>query len=184
MHQHDFELPNGKAIRLVHSVHLGGSVGNYVNGIRRGWIREDSDAGREFRRLQPQMCDDIVEGMTELGLQFDAILRVPSSRGDNLALYGACLSNWPDAEDLSGRLSRAGRVKAADAGTVADMVAELIYAPGGNESEIRSLLIVDESSSTGKTAAAVLDILQANGVPAYVEVTLAVFVVMKKSTDF
>ncbi|MER9185924.1 phosphoribosyltransferase [Mesorhizobium australicum] len=111
--------------------------------------------------------------MTELGLQFDAIVRVPSSRNDNLALYGACLANWPDAEDLSRRLSRAGRVKAADAGTVADMVAELVYAPGGNENEIRSLLIVDESSSTGKTAAAVLDILQANGVPAYVEVTLA-----------
>lgn len=183
LHQHDFKLPTGKAIRLLHSVYLGGSVANYINGIRRGWIKEDSETGHEFRRLEPQMCADITQGMKELGLEFDALVRVPSSRGDSDVLHGACLAKWPEAADLSPRLSRAGKFKAADAASVADMVAELIYRRSGNESEIRTLLIVDESISTGKTVAAVLEILQANGVPADVEVTLAVYVVMKMSTD-
>ncbi len=85
---------------------------------------------------------------------------------DECARHGSCFK-------------RRGDTKSADPGDLSAMVKELVYTPYGEEKDIKSVLIVDESVGEGKTAAAILEHLRAAGLPKGTKVTLAVCCRMK-----
>ena len=112
-------------------------------------------------------------------MTFDAVVSPPSSRRDIDAYRRAILTRAP-VRVLSG-FTRKGKVKAGDRGsTLADVIDEFVYVPNGQEREIFSLIIIDESVAEGKTAAALLEHLKRHGLPDEAEVVLAVWTVVKR----
>jgi adenine/guanine phosphoribosyltransferase-like PRPP-binding protein len=80
------------------------------------------------------------------------------------------------AETSLTNFSRKGKVKIGhDDTTLEQAIDELVYTADGAESGIKSLLIVDESSASGRTAAAVLHHIREAGLTASCEVTVVVW---------
>ncbi|MDW9788519.1 hypothetical protein GOB29_28740 [Sinorhizobium meliloti] len=175
----NFKLPTGEEIDTLNVIGHGGTVSNYYNGIRRGWISEDSNTAEDYRRLLPKLVSSIVAEIEKAGIEFDAIVAPPSSRQDTEPFKQAVMARWPKARDLSPSFKRHGVAKSADPGDVSAMVKEVVYTPDGKQKDIKSVLIVDESVGEGKTAAAILEHLRAAGLPRDTKVTLAVCCRMK-----
>lgn len=85
----------------------------------------------------------------------------------------AVRAKWPKARDITRNFAK-GTVKAGDDSALQSLIASMSYMPDGKEEEVDSLLIVDESVSTGKTAAAMIEHLKAAGMLPETPVTLAV----------
>lgn len=179
MPQANLKLPTGEEINTINVVGHGGKVSSYYNGIRRGWINEDSNIATEYRSLLPKLVAEIVAEIEKAGSEFDAIVIPPSSRQDAEPFKQAVMARWPKARDLSPCFERHGKIKLADPGDVGAMVKEFVYASNGEEKDIESLLIVDESVGEGKTAAAIIEHLRAAGLSKDSKVTLAVCCRMK-----
>ena len=172
-------LPNGEQFDVLHSVPHGGTVSNYYNGIRRGWITEDHPTAKEYRRLLPSLMATLVASIEASGIEFDTVVLAPSSRRDAVPFMAAIVQRWPNARDIMSTFGRQGVAKAADPGGAEVMGKELVHTPDGKEKDIKSLLIVDESVAEGKTAAAIIEHLRAAGMSKDVKVTLAVCCRMK-----
>jgi uracil phosphoribosyltransferase len=85
--------------------------------------------------------------------------------------------------DLTARFSRNGKIRAAAASSVEEVRDEFNYQSVGDESEIKSLLIIDESLASGRTVAAVLDHLRSVGLPkdCIIYVAVAAWLIEKRS---
>jgi hypothetical protein len=173
------KLPTGEEIEVISVVGHGGTVSSYYNGIRRGWINEQSNIAQQYRLLVPELVKNLIAGVEESGIEFDAVLIPPSSRPDAVPFKNAITTRWPTARDITSTFDRSGVTKAADPHGSEIMVNELMHAPDGKENDIKSLLIVDESVAEGKTAAAIVHHLRAAGMPKETKVTLAVCCRMK-----
>lgn len=96
-----------------------------------------------------------------------AIVAPPSCRPELVAPYlGAVSNRFPGAIDLSGRFHRAGAHRSGEGATVEALIAATTYQTAGDEGQFHSIVIVDDVVSEGKTAAAVIALLRASGVPA------------------
>lgn len=98
----------------------------------------------------------------------------PSSRDDAQPYLEAILERMKTAP-LKGTFSRKGKKKATDAGTVEEMVEEFDYKAGGDETDLKSVIIVDETLATGKTIAATLKHLRNAGMPQGCRIAIAVW---------
>jgi hypothetical protein len=165
-----FTLPNGQIIRLLYVVMNGGDVSRYYNGIRRGWIKEQSGVAVNYHRILPELIEATVTNMA--GLEFDTIALVPSSRSDAVPFMRAVAERWPQARNITDNF-RKGATKAADGGDLEVLKSSISYDADGKEHAIRSLLIVDESVASGKTSAAMIEHLKAAGMGEDVDVSLS-----------
>jgi predicted phosphoribosyltransferase len=123
---------------------------------------------------------ELIEAMMAAldGLEFDTIAMAPSSRSDAVPFTKAVTERWPDARDITDHFSK-GSTKAADDGDLRSLVSSMGYTADDKEELIGSLLIVDESIATGKTAAAMIERLKAAGMGENVDVTLVACCWMK-----
>ncbi|MFG1255712.1 phosphoribosyltransferase [Xanthobacter flavus] len=113
-----------------------------------------------------------------------AVVSPPSTRLDAAPYREAILRSQPTVADLSREFDRAKNVKAGDPrSTVKDMVSEFLYRPVTKLSDFKSLLIVDESISTGKSVAALLQHLYANGLSQECQITVAVWAKLGPRTE-
>jgi predicted amidophosphoribosyltransferase len=130
--------------------------------------------------MRPTFVRNLAEFVVKAVPEADAVIMAPSSRDDAKPYADAILKRLNSSSDLSERLSRTGKVKAADAETTGEMlVQDLTYRGAGDEPGIKSLVIVDETFATGKTVAAMLAVLRANGLPVHEDCKVTVATALK-----
>lgn len=170
-----FTLPTGETVKRIYGVRHPGEGTTYLNAVRATKVDEASGMASEYRAMKPFYGRRLAEEVKRETPDFDAVLSPPSNRQDAVPYRDGILSDTK-ARDLTGNFSRHGKIKAADdKATVQDVIGEFIYKPDGSEGSIKSLLIVDESTASGKTVAAVLHHLRAAGLPETCSITIAVW---------
>jgi hypothetical protein len=178
MPKDQFELPNGRIVLRIYGVRHPGPGSQYLNGVRMGLVKEDSAIAIAYHNQKALFAQVLAREIEKEGVSFDALVFPPSSR-DDIDVYRLAILDRMPARVLSG-FTRKGKVKAGDRETtLADMIEEFDYAANGDERDIGSLLILDESVADGKTAAALLEHLRRNGLPDEARVVLALWTVVK-----
>ncbi len=138
-------------------------------------IDENSNVALEYRGMKKQFAVELAAQINSEIPEFDAVVSPPSSRPDANPYREAVLRD-KKVLDLTRCFSRKGRVKIGrDETTLDQAFDELTYQPSGNERDVKSLLIVDESIASGKTVAAVLHHLRGAGLPERCKITVAVW---------
>lgn len=170
-----FKLPTGEIVRQIYGVRHPGKGTAYLNAVRTTKIDENSLMATEYHGMKRTYAVQLAAEVKRHVPDFDAVISPPSSRPDaepyrDAVLYGS------KARDISQNFSRKGKVKIGhDDTTLEQAIDELVYTADGAESGIKSLLIVDESSASGRTAAAVLHHIREAGLTASCEVTVVVW---------
>ncbi|MEZ2406948.1 hypothetical protein AB6806_09045 [Bosea sp. RCC_152_1] len=176
----DFTMTSGEVVRRVFGEIASDPGAVYLQGIRSGRVKEDSSHGQYYRGMLPFLPSKLVWQLKAETPSYDAVVSAPSSRADTGPYLNAVLAA-SEAKDLSSRFKRLGKYKARDPDvTLDDMIEEFIYTPAGDEPEFKSLVIVDESSSTGKTFAAMLVHLRLAGLSEDCKITVAVWAKLGK----
>lgn len=145
-------LPTGETVSILYATDKNGAAGSYFNGRRIGMTLPMTL--QLYRSLVPKLQEALVQEIEANGLQFDAIVCPPSSGNDAQPYREAILSRWP-VKDFSDTFTRMGQIKAQNSETTVDELVEreFVHTPNGYEPSIKSILIVDESIATGKSAA-------------------------------
>ncbi len=94
--------------------------------------------------------------------------------GEFSQFYGATV------HQLVASLRGPGAAAADNDTTLDQVIEEYVYAPTGSEPTTKSLLILDETVGSGKTAAAILHHLRAAGLPSDCKVTIATALKVEK----
>ncbi len=179
-----FEVPDSGEYPIAYFEAVG--VGKVPSGSLAYLHAVRSDVGKIFpdllelrKKAYDAELPAIAAALTAwaTGRDFDAILRVPSSRDDSVPLFNAILSAKPHATDLSGHFSkrtgwRAGR------GTSVAQARDAIQTSDFDATVFRSLAIVDETLSSGTSVAAVIANLRAAGLHSDARITLVTSLVM------
>jgi hypothetical protein len=166
-------LPTAETVAVLHATDKNGAAGSYFNGKRLGMTLPMTL--QLYRVLVPKLQDALVQQIEASGLQFDAIVCPPSSGNDAQPYREAILSRWP-VNDFTDTFTRMGRIKAQNIETTVDDLVEreFVHTPKGHERSIKSILIVDEAIATGKSAAALIELLRRAGMPPDARVSIAV----------
>lgn len=163
MRKIDETLPTGEAATLLYLGSGGSSyILYYLHKLRRGTATEDDR--RAYEAMLPTNSIRLADLVAAVVPDADALIMIPSSRDDAKPYFQKILGRLKSPADLSAAMTRAGKVKEADAETTIEKIAaDMSYRPTGGESEIKSLIIVDETYGTGKSVAATLKVLRENG---------------------
>lgn len=166
-------LPTGETVTVFHATGKDGAAGLYFNGKRLGMTIPTTQ--ERYQSQVPKLLQVLLQEIEASGIHFDAIVCPPSSGNDVRPYREAIYSSW-SAKDFTATFSRVGKIKAQNAATTVDDLVEreFVHTPNGCESMIRSLLIVDESIATGKSAAALVQLLRRAGMPADAQIHIAV----------
>jgi hypothetical protein len=162
MHQINFCLPTGECVTLL-AVGIGPNPFlYYLHKVRRDKATETDRL--QYENMLPTHAKRLATFVAQIVPDAEALVVPLSSRDDTSPYLKAILEKQPSLLDLSAGLSRRENLKAGDNRTsLEDMIDSLAYKPTGYESKIKSILIVDETVGTGKTAAAILHHLRASG---------------------
>ena len=74
---------------------------------------------------------------------------------------------------MTALLTRTGDARAGEGASIDQFIAELSYKATGMEAEFSRVVIVDDTFTTGATAAAIMEVLRSNGVRKDCEVVIA-----------
>jgi predicted amidophosphoribosyltransferase len=175
MPKDNFKLPSGETVpRIFGATHPGRGTA-FLNAVRMGPAAEIAaqELAAVYRAMEKTFARELAIEVERGAPNFDAIVSPPSSRCDALAFKDAIMRG-KQAYDFTANFNRHGKFKIGDDETTRQQAFdELIYTPSGNEGAINSLLIVDESTATGKTVEAVLQHLRDAGLPDDCKVTVA-----------
>lgn len=126
----------------------------YLNSVRTG--RTPSEAvTQQYRGMEKWHAGALARELSPIPAN-SAILKPPSSRTDADAYLSAVLAANANLIDISERMTRKGKIKAATANSLGAVIKELNYAPKGDEATFNDLYILDETVGTGRTVAAIL----------------------------
>lgn len=149
----------------------------YLQGMRQGTLKtinsdpEQTEVARDYHRKEQgyfEMLASAVPG------PIDAILSPPSSIASQAEPYRkAIAAQHLNAIDLTDAVSRSGKARAGEGSSCDEVLAGLAYKPCGREKDFRRLIIVDDTFTTGTTAAAVVELLRKHGLLETCEVILA-----------
>ncbi|WP_287255648.1 phosphoribosyltransferase [Mesorhizobium sp.] len=143
----------------------------YLQCIRSGGCTEESAPAVYYRSMAWKYFAMLASTVHSSGVQYDALVTPPSSRDDAVP-YKEMLAKT-GALDLSDRFSREPKVSVGQGATVDELTAALKYQAMGDESEIQSLVIVDDSLSNGTTVAAILHHLRRAGLSPDCKIAIA-----------
>lgn len=169
-----FSLPTDETIDLVYGAEYPNKGTVYLQGIRSGLVSEDSLPSCEYHGMKTTYAQCLAKDVSVEIATASAVVSLPSSRND-VDPYREEILQKCSANLLEGSFSRKGERKAANGGTVEDMINEFDYRPAGNEADIETIIIVDESIATGKSVAAALFHLREAGLPQDCKVVVAVW---------
>jgi hypothetical protein len=173
MATYDLELPTGETVGFVFLrkyPNLDHMI--YLQGVRSGGLDDTSLVAQAYKNMAPIYAGQLAGVVGNLEPRFDAVVAPPSKRSD-IDVYRNAVVERTGARDLTSGFSRKGKASAATASSLNEMIEEFDYAALGGESEIKSLLIVDESVASGKTYAAVLHHLREAGLMRDCKITVA-----------
>lgn len=152
--------PTGQLSVRVIAIHKGKNAGpfGYLQGMRSGTLKivkadpEETEVAKAYHRNEKRYYEVLA---TAVPMEAEAVISPPSRMAWQAEPYRrAILGKNPSATDLTSRLTRTGNTFAGVGATVHAVAAGLNYAPTGQESKIRRLVIVDDTFTTGTTAAA------------------------------
>lgn len=168
----DFTLPTGDVVQLVYVTGPSGAAGTYFNAKRRNRLSSAIETSYLSRLMLLKI--DLVDQLAKSGISFDAIAK-PRSDHDDAEPYRQAVLVGRSVIDLTNNFTRLGKKKAADSSTTLDdMMSEIVYARHGSEGSLQSILIVDDSIASGKTAAAMIAKLRNEGLPLDAKIVIAV----------
>jgi hypothetical protein len=177
----EFELPTGEKVSLIYGAQHPGRGTSFPQGVRAGAYDDNSAEALAHRNMLWVYQRDLTALVRQELPSFDAIVTPPSCRQD-ADPYRSAIAEDQNAMDLTSGFTRLNKYKAGDSNTtVEDMVMEFVYKGSGKEAEIKELLIVDESISSGKTVAAMLVRLREAGLPEDCRITVAVWTKLRRS---
>lgn len=145
----------------------------YLQSVRSGRVAETSLVAQSYKHMAPFYAIQLAKAVEKMGLQLDAVVSPPSNRSD-AAVYRRAVVKQTGALDMTDGFSRKGKVRAAAASSMSEMIEEFEYKTLGRELEIKSLLIVDELAASGKTCAALLHQLRGAGLTTDCKIAVAV----------
>ena len=169
----DLKLPNAESVPLFFLRkwnNLGPMI--YLQSVRSGRLSKDLLLPQEYKTMAPIYANHLVAAFGNTST-FDAVVSPPSGR-DDAQVYRLALLTKFAARDLTKGFSRKNLTRAATACSLAEMVDEFEYKAEGGESELRSLLVVDEFVASGSTIASVLHHLRKAGLSKDCKITAAV----------
>jgi Phosphoribosyl transferase domain len=156
-------LPTNEKVHLVYLrkwPNLGDMI--YLQAVRSGRMAGNSPAAQTYKAMARTHARKLAKLVKDKVPAFDALVSPPSKRSD-AAVYRNEIVRPAGSRDLTARFSRKGKINAADVSSVEEVVNEFDYQSAGDESDTKSLLIVDESLASGRTVVAVLDHLRRAG---------------------
>jgi hypothetical protein len=166
------------SVRVV-ALHKGKGAGpfDYFQSMRSGLLKrlsadpEDTETARAYHRNKERYFAMLANAVPT---DADAVISPPSRMPWQAEPYRqAILSKNPKAADLTPQVTRTGKTFAGEGATIEAVAAGLNYAPTGQEHTIRRLVIVDDTLTTGTTAAAIVEVLRTHGLPAECEIVIA-----------
>ncbi len=145
-------------------------IRSYFQGLRNGLLArmtdghpENSCITRNYAAMESTYACRLERELPEE--TFDAILSPPSRYDQAGAYRNAYVTAGRGRRDLTDRLSKLGGNLSGEGANLEQIVDELKYDARGDEVCLRSVLIVDDTFNTGKTAAAVITRLMEAGIP-------------------
>ncbi len=149
----------------------------YLQGTRSGILKlvnsepEKTEVARAYHRSSQEFFAKLANAVPG---PVDAILSPPSDMAWQSEPYRrAIATRFPAAVDLSGAISRGGTARAGKGASLEEILGGLSYRPCGREKDFRRIVIVDDTFTTGTTAAALVSLLHEHGVSKTCEVILA-----------
>jgi hypothetical protein len=172
MPKDEFTLPTGEKVTLIYGAKHPGKGTTYLNFVRMGPVDEQSNIALQYHAMEPHYARELAGQVEREVPDFDAVVSPPSSRPDANKYREAVLRSR-NVRDLTFHFSRKGKVKVGHKDTTLEQaIDEINYAPDRMESNIKSLLIIDESIASGKTVAAILHHMREAGLPKGCKVTV------------
>jgi pyrimidine operon attenuation protein/uracil phosphoribosyltransferase len=144
-----------------------------LQAVRSGRLAEGSATAQTYKSMERFHASSLAKMVKHSVPEFDTVVSPPSKRSD-ADVYRNEIVTRAGSRDLTARFSRKGKINAANASSFEEVVDEFEYQFGGDETETKSLLIVDESFASGRTVASVLDHLRKAGLPGDCAVYVAV----------
>lgn len=149
----------------------------FLQGMRSGLLHrlssdpETTETAKAYRRNERRYQKMLAD---EIPSDYDAIISPPSRMSWQADPYrqAICQAN-PSAIDLTPQLTRTGNAFAGENATVDELTRQMHYVATGNESVINRLIIVDDTFTKGSTAAALVKVLWAHGLPQDCDVIVA-----------
>lgn len=149
----------------------------YLQGMRQGTLKavsadpEDTEVARAYHRNKQKYCKMLAEAVPG---PFDAVLSPPSRMAWQAEPYRkAIVAANEGAVDLTTALSRTGEARAGEGASFEQVLGGLSYKPTGQEKNFRRVGIIDDTFTTGTTAAAIVALLKQHGLPDECEVIVA-----------
>lgn len=173
MANHDLELPTGETVSFVFLrkyPNLGDMI--YLQSVRSGKLDHTSLVAQSYKSMAKIYARQLARAVVNIELRFDAVV-VPPSKRSGVDVYRNAVVERLGVRDMTNGFSRKGMASAATASSVSEMIEEFDYVAFDGESEIKSLLIVDELVASGKTYAAVLHHLREAGLTRDCKITVA-----------
>jgi hypothetical protein len=135
----------------------------YLNIIRSG-LTPSQNIELQYRNMEKWHAGTLARSLPPVAAG-SVILTPPSSRTDAKAYLDAVLTHHPGLKNISTRMTRKGKVKAATAQSIGSVIREFDYNPQGDESAFKAVYILDETVGTGRTIASMLYHLCKAGLP-------------------
>jgi hypothetical protein len=149
----------------------------YLQGMRQGTLKvisadpEVTEPARTYHQNKQKYFAMLVDAVPG---PIDAVLSPPSSMAWQAEPYRkAIAAAHPEAADLTEAMGRTGNARAGEGASFEDVLGGLSYKPTGLEKDFRRFVIVDDTFTTGTTAATVVMLLRQHGLPDECEVILA-----------
>ncbi|MER8895927.1 hypothetical protein [Mesorhizobium sp. M0676] len=149
---------------------------DYLQGMRSGILRalgnpEETEVARRYHRREQEFFELLSQKVPG---PVTAVLSPPSDFAWQAEPYREAIKRkFPNAIDLTPAMTRPGQFRAGKGATVDQVVSGLSYQPQGTENGIEQLVIVDDTFTTGTTAAAIVLLLREHGLPEECDVILA-----------
>ena len=149
----------------------------YLQGMRQGTLKavnadpEDTEVARAYHRDEQKYVSMLARAVPG---PVDAVLSPPSRMAWQAEPYRhAIAAAHAQPVDLTAALIRSGNARAGEGASFEDVLGGLSYKPSGQEMTFRRMVIVDDTFTTGTTAAAIVVLLQKHGLQDECEVIFA-----------
>lgn len=147
----------------------------YLQGKRsKGVVLGDYESLETAKTYRAMLWKFTGRLLAQIDGDFGAVVSPPSRFCDADPYRQAFLSQPAvHATDLTGRFARVGQVLAGESPSLQDLTNALVYSAEGDERTWQSILIVDDTTSSGRSAAALLERLRGAALEKTAKVTIA-----------
>lgn len=171
--------PNGESVPLFYyKKHPNLGVLDYFNWKRSGALKHYPESKNRYDTMLNIIVARFAKDFLTVELEFDGIVS-PSSTATDADPYRISL-NRSGVTDFTKCFHRNGNVKSVRSTTLRQLIDDSTYTPNRKESQVSSLLIVDETVNSGMTIDATLYHLRQAGLSPSCKITVVTPAWMEK----